>query len=568
MLKFVTALMLVFVALGCSKGCVSAGPAPNAETERAFASSEQKPVEPRTAAIRIRDDVNWLADDAREGRRTGTRGYRKAATYVADALAEMGASPGAKNNAWFQEIEFRAHRRNLARARLTVTHEDEPAETYTHFEDFLIGRNSAAEHFEVSAPTVFVGFGIDNDRVQINDYEGIDANGKIAVMFTGAPEGLNSEERAYLASMRTKIETAANHGVIGIIFVRTEDARIRFGWALAIRQPSRESLTWLGPDGKPGNAGSLVHATATLSYNGAEKFFRGALKSFDEVSASAAEVPYRSSSFDLGSHVLLKGGAIFTSSRSPNVIGIIEGADPVLKDEIVLLTAHLDHIGIDPPSPENPNTDRINNGAMDNAIGVAIMLEVARSFKAMRHPPRRTIMIAALTAEEQGLLGAGYLAAHPPFEDKRIVANLNLDMPIILAPFKQVVAFGAERSTIGKAVEAAAAGLGLELIEDPVPEQGLFTRSDHYQFVRKGIPSAFMFLGFEDGDPTIFNDFINSHYHRPSDEPSLPIDYEAAELFSVLNFEIAKSLANAEVRPVWRKGDFFGETFEGPMAAD
>ena len=223
-----------------------------------------------------------------------------------------------------------------------------------------------------------------------------------------------------------------------------------------------------------------------------------------------------------------------------------------------LLTAHLDHTGVN----ENlvaEGKDGIHNGALDNAMGVAVMLEAARELAA--NPPARSVIVLAVTAEEKGLLGADYYAHFPTVPIESIVANVNLDMPLLLYPFTDVVAFGAERSSLGPIVEAATAAAGVTLSPDPVPEQGVFTRSDHYRLVEKGVPAVFMVTGFANGGQESFQEFITTHYHKPSDDVNLPILYDQAARFADVNTEIAQAVANAPARPEWNEGDFFGELF-------
>ncbi len=255
----------------------------------------------------------------------------------------------------------------------------------------------------------------------------------------------------------------------------------------------------------------------------------------------------------------ISGASTLSDARSDNIIGVIEGSDPALRNEVVLLTAHLDHIGVVPGA--KAGEDAINNGALDNSGGIAVLLEAARAFKVSGVRPKRTIAFAAVTAEEKGLLGAEYLARHPAFGKKRLVANVNLDMPIALYPFTDVIAFGAERSSIGPAVARAAESMGLTLSPDPIPDENLFIRSDHYAFVKEGTPAVFLVPGFASGGDNAFADFLKNHYHKPTDDLTLPIDYDALARFAELNYRIARDLADGAETPAWTKGDFFGTMF-------
>lgn len=253
----------------------------------------------------------------------------------------------------------------------------------------------------------------------------------------------------------------------------------------------------------------------------------------------------------------LSNGRVVRTYRVPNVIGVIPGSDPVLKDEYVVISAHLDHIG----KAEFGGGDVIYNGAMDNASGVATMLEAARAFTTDGKPPRRSIMFVALAAEEQGLLGSSYLARHPLVGEGRMVANVNLDMPILLYDFQDVVAFGAEHSTMGPIVAAAAAKMGVTLSPDPVPSQKLFFRSDQYSFVKEGVPSVFLVTGFKNGGEKAFRDFEKSHYHNVSDDLSLPFDWNAGAKFAKLNYLIAREIADGDQAPRWYAGNTYGDRY-------
>ena len=250
-------------------------------------------------------------------------------------------------------------------------------------------------------------------------------------------------------------------------------------------------------------------------------------------------------------------GKIEKTFRAPNVIGVIPGSDPKLKDEYVVITAHLDHVGMSRGS----GADKIHNGAMDNASGVATMLEAARAFVTDGKPPRRSIMFVAVAAEEQGLLGSRFLARNPLVGSGRMVANVNLDMPILLYDFQDVIAFGAEHSTMGPIVSAAAAKMNIALSPDPVPSQNLFVRSDHYSFVQAGIPAVFLVPGFKNGGDEAFREFERKHYHQVSDDLSLPFDWNAAAKFAKINYMIAREIADRDEAPLWYEGNSYGERY-------
>jgi Zn-dependent M28 family amino/carboxypeptidase len=247
-------------------------------------------------------------------------------------------------------------------------------------------------------------------------------------------------------------------------------------------------------------------------------------------------------------------------TTSPNVVGIVRGTDPELADEYVVYTAHLDHNGIG----AEVDGDAIYNGAYDNAMGVSLLLEAARAFA--ESPPRRSILLVAVTAEERGLLGSDYFAHYPTVPTGSMVANINLDMPLFLYPLADIIAFGSEHSSLEGVVREAIAAEGFELTPDPMPEENIFRRSDQYSFVRRGVPATFLVPGFTSADPDIdgqavVEDHRKHHYHRPSDDMSRPFHWGSALRFARANVRIGAAIANDDEPPAWNEGDFFGQKF-------
>jgi Zn-dependent M28 family amino/carboxypeptidase len=272
------------------------------------------------------------------------------------------------------------------------------------------------------------------------------------------------------------------------------------------------------------------------------------------------------STFDLEGKIYMRQRSTFEAINSPNVVAMLPGSDPLLASEYVVYTAHLDHIGeLHPDGSEQGQSDLINNGALDNASGISVMLETARLF-AEGQAPRRSVLFIAVTAEEKGLVGSEYFAMNPTVPIDSIVSEVNLDMPVLLYDFADVIAFGAEHSSLGDTVRDAARSHDVELSPDPFPEQNIFVRSDHYRFVQQGIPSVFLVTGMKSLDGSvdtqpIFEGFLKDHYHKPSDDLNLPIHYGAAAKFTRINAKVGELIANEPNRPEWHEGDFFGRTF-------
>jgi Zn-dependent M28 family amino/carboxypeptidase len=254
--------------------------------------------------------------------------------------------------------------------------------------------------------------------------------------------------------------------------------------------------------------------------------------------------------------------SLHARTESPNVLAVLRGSDPVLAKEYVVLSAHLDHLGVGAPR----NGDAVYNGALDNGSGCAALLEIARVLASRPQPPRRSVLFAAVTAEEKGLLGAEYFVAHPTVPFSGVVANLNMDMFVSLYPPKEIIAFGAEHSSLGGVARDVAARLGLALAPDPFPEEVVFIRSDHYPFVRKGVPALMLSAGLKSRDPAVdaarvFGQWLAGVYHTPQDDAAQPIDYEAVATLARVYLLMAEKVAAETRRPSWTPGDFFGTKF-------
>ena len=527
---------------------------------------------------KIRAHMAFLADDALEGREAGTRGYDVAARYVASEFAQLGLKPAGGNGSYLQPVPLMGYRA-VGDGEITLKGAGAPVKLVSA-EDFYPGATPLQPDVRLSAPLVFAGYGLVAPERGRDDYAGLDVRGKIVVVLDGAPTAIQTEERAHYRSAALKRAEAAKRGAAGILLVSrprnpgptppaAQPAPGPAPGASPVTPPRPAaaparswSVTWRGVDGRPAFDGAPTVPIGMITPRGAAKLFAGAPQSLDAVLTAAAtpEGMVRGFALPLTATVALKTETM--PMASANVAGMIEGSDPALRGEVVVLTAHLDHIGIRPAV----NGDTIANGALDNASGVATMLEVARGFVEAPERPRRSMLFLAVTAEEKGLVGADYFAQNPTVPKASLAANVNLDMPILNYDFTNVVAFGAERSTIGPAVRRAAERVGITLQPDPLPQEGLFTRSDHYRFVEQGVPAVFLMTGFANGGEQAFTGFLAGCYHKVCDDLSQPINYGAAARFARVNYEIARELVDADERPRWNPGDFFGQLFAGPGA--
>ncbi len=509
---------------------------------------------------RLQAHMAFLADDLLEGRETGTRGYDIAARYVAAQFMQMGLKPAGDPGSYLQTVPLRGGN-VVPNAAVFEIRRPGGTQALVSLREFLMGPRLYADDVEVTAPLVFVGYGVTAPRFQHDDYDGIDVRGKMAVWVSGRPKQFPTEEGAHYASGLTKARLAARHGAVGWIQLQTPEAEKRSPFARSALSNGQQVMDWVTADGRgsrelPGMRGSALVSAAAAS----QLFSEVAVSAADVFTADQAGQPLPR--LDLKLSAKLAQSTRRTDLTSANVVGLIEGSDPVLRNEYVVFTAHLDHLGVRP----SITGDTVLNGALDNASGVATLLEMARLTAASTVKPRRSMLFVAVTGEEKGLTGSAYFATLPTVPAAAMVANVNLDMPNLLIDFNEVVAFGAERSSLKGAAMRAAAATKVTLVPDPWPEQGVFTRSDHYSFVQQGVPSIWIAVGTGSFDPTedgrkSGERFLREHYHRASDDMKLPFNWGAAVRFTRLNFLLGLEIANAPQRPRWNEGDFFGELF-------
>jgi hypothetical protein len=505
---------------------------------------------PDFSGDRIKADVAYLADDKLEGRYTGSPGYMTAAHYVADRFAKLGLTPG-NNGSWYQQIAFaQATRRAGAPSALQIG-----SQRFANGVDVSLYPNSAFPDQKLSGDAVFVGYGLEDPAIGADDYAGLDVRGKIAVALWGFPIGAPGEIAAHLNSEKASI--AKKHGAIGLLSIYTPMLGKVLSWDEVRARADKPDLKWIGADGKPNYPGLNLPITGYIGPKAAEALFERSATPLSAILAATAQKGAKPRGFALNKRLTVERHSDVQRLNSPNVVAILRGSDPKLRDEYIVLSAHLDHLGRVKPV----NGDDIANGAMDNAMGIATMLEAARAFASSPVKPKRSILFAAVTAEEEGLLGSEYLAKHPVVGAGKVVGVVNLDMPIATYDFQDVVAYGAEHSTIAQAVAKAIRSEGVKLSPDPAPEQVIFVRSDHYPFVKEGVPAISLDLGPAGPGAKATEEFITKHYHDVSDDMRLPFNWGAAAKFARINYLIAKQLADSAEPPLWYRGDYFGDAF-------
>ena len=506
------------------------------------------------SGYRIRGHIEFLADDLLEGRDTGSRGYAVAAAYVASQFRALGLSTGGERGGWYQQVPFRTASQAATEPQITLVDGGRRI-PLKYAVDAAVRPSVVQRNRAVETPLVFAGYGLDDARLGLADYRGLDVRGKTVVVLTGVPEGLPTEIAAHLGSQ--KEEMAARLGAVGYIEISRDSKPPRGGGLESFAR--RPTTDWVDSAGKAGSSPPGLAFNLRLSANTAERLFKGSRQSLAAVRRVAQKKNGRPAGFPLVSRIAINAASNWQDFTSPEVIGVLPGSDPALRDEYVVLMGHLDHLGI--KKDAKPGEDAIHNGAIDNAAGVATLLEAARLFAESGQRPRRSVMFIANTGEEKGLLGADYFATHPTVPIGKIVSVVDLDMPLPLYDFTDVTAFGADHSTVAKAVADAGRAMGIAVSPDPMPQESIFVRSDHYRFVLRGVPAILLFTGYANGGKAHWDHFLSKVYHTPQDDLSQAINWNAAARYGELNYRIARTLADDPKRPLWYRGDYFGDTY-------
>ena len=507
----------------------------------------------------IRRHMIELASDEMQGREAGTEFYERAADYVVAQYRAIGLEPAGDGGTYLQEIEFFETRLVPESARMSISN-GSVSEVLAFRDDFIRSGGYGAADEEITAPLLFAGHGIVAPELRHDDFAGVDARGKILVVLSGAPPGFDTDRRAFYSSSRGKAAVAVERGAVGMIVVRTPVDQARRPWARYLPGIGSPGMRWVDAVGNPYQGFAELQGSAAVSEAGAGKIFALAGHDLDAIFTKHADG--RTGSFDMGISATLARSSIQRRVTSANVLGVLPGSDTALRDEYLVYTGHLDHIGLRP----GKDGDDIHNGAYDNAAGIGSILEIAQAMAGMAVGPRRSVIFAAVTAEEKGLQGSSYFARNPTVPVESLVANINIDMPYLGFPVNDVHAFGAEHSTLHAPADEATRLLGMALTPDPKPEEVRFIRSDQFSFVKEGIPAIAFKAGMQSSDPAIdgeaaLDDFLKNHYHQASDDLDLPYSSEGAERFARAGLVMGLIVADDDERPRWVENDFFGDKF-------
>ena len=545
--------MLYFGVLISSAGLL-AGSCCRARSNEPAVSAAAQLIRPEA----LRAHTEFLADDALEGRGTGTRGHDLAVKYLRAQFAALGLRGGAEAGDYFQRVPILRGEVETASATF-IGRGRASSRDLAHGTDYYLTDTQTSPQIDFSGPIVFAGFGVSAKELGYDDYAGFEVSGKVVAILKGAPPSFPATLRAYYSDNDVKRRNAASRGAAGVIEVRTPAEEKRSPWQLWL-DGWRISGRWLDLGGQPHGLGDGIKFWAVLNQSGAEALFAGESHPFDTLSQAAAgqaKVP----AFVFEKTIAVRSKSRHLPAESMNVVALLEGTDATLKNETIILSSHVDHLGIGRPV----EGDNIYNGALDSAAGCAVLVEVARAFRARGVRPRRSILFLAATGEEAGLLGSDYFAWHPTVPAEGIVADINVDGGgAAIFPIKDVVLYGEEHSNLGTLARQTAAEAGLEVTPDPWPEEVLFVRQDAYPFILKGIPALYLDTGIKSLDPEVdglalLRRWMITVYHSPKDDARQGLDYESGARFSRFVFRLCHAMANAADRPKWNEGDFFGQ---------
>lgn len=513
--------------------------------------------------------VQYLADPAMKGRQTGSEEFEKAAAYVVEKFKSYGLQPAGVDGTFYQPVKFDVQRVLADQSSISLVIEGKTTPLVLG-EDAILGTR-AAQPKTINAPLVFIGYGLHLPEAQYDDFNSAEVpwdslKGKIVVYVNGGPADLPGPLKSY-ARTEPFIKAVRDAGALGILSIPTPKS-MDFGWARiasSASQPGMRLATF--PYGAELAARHPALAddhgelfSATFNPADAEKLFAGTGHTFAEILALAdAQKPLPR--FALNKNLAATVTTETAHVVSPNIAAKLTGSDPKLKSQYVLISAHLDHLGVGAPI----HGKTIYAGAMDDASGVATVLEVARKFGEAKERPKRSMLFLVFTAEEKGLLGSRYFAGHPTVPEKDIAADLNLDMFMPIFPLKKLHVQGLEQSTLADQARAVGAAHHIEIATDPEPDRNSFIRTDQYSFVQAGVPALAFKFGWVMGSPEYkaWRAWLAERYHSTDDDLTQPVDFAAAAQFNDYFADLGRAVADDPGRPHYLDSSFF-KRFENP----
>jgi hypothetical protein len=491
--------------------------------------------------------VEFLASDKLEGRNTGSEGHRKAAEYVAGQFERDGLKPAGEQG-YIQPVKFATKDLDESKSSLMFERHGK-SEAIALGEDAIIGTRVDPAPY-VEADLVFVGYGLKVPEIKYDDFAGLDTRGKIAVYMNGAPASLSSALAAHYQSGKERWAALKSAGIVGAISI-ANPKHMDIPWPRIASNRFQPTMQLAAP-GMNDTEGEKI----TIAWNPAhaDELLDGTGHNLDQLVA-AAEAGKQLPRFAIPGRLKVRTAVGHGEVVSQNIAAVRPGSDPALKNEYVVMSAHIDHLGIGKPI----NGDAIFNGAMDNAAGVASLLDIAAHLKDTGAKTKRSILFVAVTGEEKGLLGSQYFSAHPTVPAGSIVADINVDEFLPLFPLKILTVYGLDESTLGDDIRAVARQMGVAVAPDPEPARNVFIRSDQYNFVRHGIPALMPAFGTLKGSPeeATLHKWNAERYHAPSDDLNQPVDKEAAAKFNDLVEQLLERVANADAKPAWKPTSFF-----------
>src|SRR2546429_607952 len=492
--------------------------------------------------------VKFLADDSLEGRDTGSEGLRKAQAYAVEQLQKAGLEP-AGSNGFYQPVRFNQYEVDEAKSSLALVANGQ-AKPLSFSDDAFISSRSTRASVNLTAPLVFVGYGLKIPEKNLDELAGFDLKGKIVVYLAGSPTDIPTALASHYQTAGERWKSLHAAAVIGAITI-FNPASMDIPWSRISANRNEPSMDLADPEFNetPGQQLGVTFNPAS-----AEQLFAGSGHTFAEIAALGKDrkpLPH----FPLAASLKANAVILTKSLESSNIVGRLPGSDPALKNEFVVLSAHIDHVGIGAPI----NGDRIYNGAMDDGSGSALVMDIAANLKAHPENIQRSMLFLLVTAEEKGLLGSKYFAAHPTVPARSIVADVNVDMFLPIVPLKILKIEGIEESDLGARAAAIAQSMGIKPIPDPEPLRNAFIRSDQYSFIKKGVPAVKVDVGFELGTPEqkVFKDWLTNRYHAPSDDVNQPVDLKAAALYEEFTLRLLLETANNAAPPRWKPDSFF-----------